>query len=325
MLSSLETLEASYDNRITSLEGVTTNSVTWNTTQFITGNISFTKNLTFEKLLVSGNITVGNNTNGRKLFNEYRDSLFANRDENISSEVVFNKQVKFESLTIADKINNISTNGLVSTSKQSNITGQKIFEDLRLTKTDVLQNLEVVGKVDGVNTNNLVLLHKDQEIQAKYTFLGNTTFLKDYKGLINGMNIGAIASDTLLKNQDAIVKVHKNFSEVIVKGDLDMADEKTINDVDISNLTANGIYLDARNKFGDVIFTGNVTFQDSISLGSGSLNGLQLDEIVFTDQVNTFQKPFTFYQNVTCQEDITVDGTVNNFNLSGKWTLFGLS
>ena len=129
--------------------------------------------------------------------------------------------------------------------------------------------------MNGLKTDNLVLLHKQQKIEANHTFLGTTKFLKDYEGTINGLNVGQVAYGTLLKNQNAIVTGYKNFSKMGIKGDLAMGEGNTINGVDVSNLTANGIFLNAQDEFGDVIFSGNVTFQKSISL-DGSLTKLTI-------------------------------------------------
>lgn len=300
---------------IDNVENTVNKSVTKSTEQVINGEVTFTGPLEFNQVAVYGDITVSNKTNGKKLFDVYQNSLFVDRDANISSPVIFHEQVTFNSVAV-NMINNISTDKLISSIKPTNISGHKIFKDFRLVK-NVSKNIHVDGTVNGLKTDHLVLLDKEQQIEANHSFIGTTRFLKDYQGTINGVNVSAIAADTLLKNQNTLVTGKKTFAKMQINADLTMADGKTINGVDVSNLTAGGIFLNAQDEFGDVTFTGNVTFQDSITL-NGSLNGLDFEDIVFTDQVTTFKQTVTFNENITCQSNVTVDGTINKLNLSGK-------
>lgn len=314
-ISSLEDTKSNHSLVINDIENTANNSVTKSTEQVINGEITFTGPLEFDQVILSGDIAVGNKTNGQKLFDVYQNSLFVDRDANISSPVIFHQRVTFDSVSV-NMINNISTDKLISTSKPTNINGHKIFKDFQLAK-NISKNLRVDGTVNGLKTDHLVLLDEEQQIEANHTFIGTTKFLKDYQGTINGINVSEVAADTLLKNQNTLVTGKKTFTNMQINGDLAMADGKTINGVDVSNLTANGIFLNAQDEFGDVIFTGNVTFQESITL-NGSLNGVEFKDIVFTDQETTFEQSVTFNENVTCQSNITVDGTINKLNLTGK-------
>ena len=311
----MEDTKLNHSSLIDDVENTVNKSVTRSTEQVINGEVTFTGPLEFNQVAIYGDITVSNRTNGKKLFDVYQNSLFVDRDANISSPVIFHEQVTFNSVAV-NMINNISTDKLISSTKPTNISGRKIFKDFRLAK-NVSKNIRVDGTLNGLKTNHLVLLDKEQQIEANHSYIRTTRFLKDYQGTINGVNVSAIAADTLLKNQNTRVTGKKTFAKMQINDDLTMADGKTINGVDVSNLTAGGIFLNAQDEFGDVTFTGNVTFQKSITL-NGSLNGLDFENIVFTDQVTTFEQSVTFNENITCQSNVTVNGTINKLNLSGK-------
>ena len=184
--------------------------------------------------------------------------------------------------------------------------------------SDGQHNIQVNGLVDGVDTSKLVLLDTDQNITALHQFINKTTMQQDFyiQGLVNNMDISTIASDTLMKNKMDTVTAHKQFSSVQITGNLNMAEGKTINGVDVSNLTSSGIYLNAVQEFGNIVFHNNVTFNDEISL-SETLNDVTIDDLVFTDQTTVFHHPIIFKQNITCSDHVTVDGKINNLNISG--------
>ncbi|XP_066920173.1 uncharacterized protein [Clytia hemisphaerica] len=315
MVNNLQVQKTNQRNILAVLQNRIKSSVTYSTEQTITGLNKFQNDVYFKTLTINGNVSVGNLTNGKDLSNVSRDAIYINKDEVFESQITFTSNITFDSISV-QHINNISTTKLRSINKASNISGQQTFQDFQ-TSSATQNNIQVNGLVDGVDTSKLVLLDTDQNITALHQFTNKTTMQQDFhiQGLVNNMDISTIASDTLKKNKEDTVTAYQRFSSIEIKGDLNMADKKTINDVDVSNLTSSGIYLNAVQEFGNIVFQNNVTFNDQISLGE-TLNNVTIDDLVFTDQTTVFHHPITFKQNITCSDHVTVDGKINNLNIT---------
>ena len=300
-------------------ETLISRAVTKSTYQNISGTPTFTEVITVENLTVDGDVKVAGYTNEKKLSDIYQHAVFIDKDATLDNPVVFMMDTNFKSIVIKESINNVSTNQMIATNTQRYIYGKKIFQDMSFA-TDVEGRIQVEGLVNGIDTKNLVLLDTVQTITAPHAFSGNVKFEKNLEvnGLINDMNVTEIVSDTLINGKDSIVTSKKTFKGIGVKGNLNMAEDKTINYVDVSNLTKTGVYLNAADDFGNVFFNGNVSFLGPVTLDE-SLNGKKIENLVFTNQPVTFHQPITFKKNITCSKDIDAEANINGLNISSKF------
>jgi len=303
---------------ITKAETLISRAVTKSTNQNISGIPTFNEAITIENLTVNGDVTVTGYTNERNLSDIYQHAVFIDKDVILDNPVVFVKDVYFKSIVVKQNINNISISQIIATNTSRHINGAKTFHNITFAD-GVSRDIQVGGTVNGIDTQNLVLLDTNQTITASHVFSGNVKFGKNLKvdGLVNQMNVTEIADDTLINGKDSIVTAHKTFDGINVQGNLNMAENETINYVDVSNLTETGVYLNAANDFGNVFFNGNVTFLAPVTLDE-TLNGENTENLIFTDQAVTFHHPITFKKNITCSEDIYTEANINGLNISSK-------
>lgn len=294
-------------------------AVTKSTEQIITAEKVFPNHLNLTKATVNNNIDVSGTVNNFDVSELNNTALFINRDAVIPGAFTFNYNVSISAdVTVDRNINGISLDDVVTIDKPQNITGRKTFQ--KMVFASATNKKVSVGKhVNGIDVQDIMLLDKTQSVSAVHSYLGQVDIKADLEvsGFVNNIKIIDIAADTLMKNKDDVVTAYKTLSKAHINGDLQMAKMKTVNDVDVSEMKKNGIFLNADDFFNETVtFHGNVTFRSDVSLG-GNLNDKNVTNFVFTDQPSTITAPMTFKENVTFNQPLTVHGNINNLNISG--------
>lgn len=295
-------------------------AVTKTTPQNITSPKIFTNGVNFEKAFVKHNVEVSSLVNNIRLSALNTTALFVNQDAEISGTITFESDTSIKAdVVIKETINEISFDDVVTINKEQNITGIKTFGNIAFI-ANTSKEVTVKGLVNGIDMLNLMRLDKDQTILVEHSYVREATLEKDLviSGSINGMNISKIAAETLMKNKGGVVTAYKTFSKLEIDGDLKMAELKTINSVDVSELRKNGVFLNANDYFDQTLtFHGNVTFQN-VTLG-GSVNQQNISNVVFSDQPVAITALMEFNNNVTVNETLTVNGSINGLDFPGKF------
>lgn len=148
-------------------------------------------------------------------------------------------------------------------------------------------------------------------------FNGRTTALNfTAHGDINNQNLNQVVSDTVMINTPGTViqarKVFKNLSTV---GDLRMADNATVNGIDVSELLYIGVQL-AAGQLENVTFTSNVTFMSNVTV-TGPVNGVNLSEVVFTDVPAVITAAQSIVGDLTAK-NVDVNNSINGYNANSE-------
>eukprot|EP00794_Sanderia_malayensis_P019940 gene19940-21893_t len=281
-------------------------------------SLSSISNVEFQNLQILGS------TNNHTL-DDYKQ-LFHNAMLIQGDQIVHGKISCLNNITVAK---NIAIRGLVNgysipkdfLDKSSDQIVESEFHFSNISfQGDVLLN----GAIDGIDINDLsrriITTDLEQDINGAKTFhddvriAGNLTVCCSLNDVL--------LSSLLTKDTKQTVTAEKHFQKVAITDNLaiifnNVSVEKTVNGVDLSNLTekvhfCNKItkYVNKRFQFESVSIPG--------SLSVHSVNGIDLDELtngvvlLNEDQVITSAKRFT---HVAVTEDVITNSTVDGFNV----------
>lgn len=123
-------------------------------------------------------------------------------------------------------------------------------------------------------------------------------------------------------NKNETINAHKNFQAITVQKNFNIKELATINNVVVSELANNGLYLRAKNNESEnLIFNSNVTFKGYLTL-LGQINGEALDDIVFVNEAANISGSKIFTAGIHMENDIEVDKKLNVIDVSGNMQVF---
>ncbi len=260
-----------------------------NAKKTFSGNLYLEENLKVDGLVDGVNVTELNLTALRKDFDQTITGSFVFLDD-----VNFTKPVKLAGFVNGINLTRFHKN-VVTKSTAQTIIGKKTFHKITVYGDVSANNVKTKGTINDVDLSKLkrmaVLVNGQHRVNGVKTFkrvkFDDSIFVK---GTVNGLNI---PRDVVLLSTNQTIKGVKKFEEdLVVLADIDAEPNVTIDNVDVSELALNAVYL---------------------------------------NQSQTIRSRVRF-SNVTANSDVVIDGLVNDLNISrhnlllrkGKQTVTGV-
>lgn len=311
-----------YNNDFTvnhDLTVVRVNDILWSDIIDRDSDTVITSVFTFGMVDVTGDI-ICDDINGIDISEE---AVFITGDQTIEGRVIFETDVTVENQVFMEEFAEI--NGVDPSDLKNGMDGSGV---VFIDKDIVVEgSLSVKGNVSARIVNDIVLTGfednywrktKDQKILFN-TQMPSASFNSELTvGTLNGIK----TSDYLHTIGDQIVTGQYIFDDTVtIKGDLVMADFKTIDGVDVSELELDIVTLDGDQTLtGFNIFNGHVDVMQNLVV-TGTINDISIpDDVMRVDveNIHTGSLTFTgniFVTNLELEHDVTV-GSVNGYDLS---------
>ncbi|XP_065649576.1 uncharacterized protein LOC100199482 isoform X2 [Hydra vulgaris] len=311
--------------------------VTLNTYQNVKGHLLFLEPSLFLNKVITTIVNVNTTVNEIDLSEMEKNAFYKDRNQTVNASLVFLGGIScYQNLSVAGLINGINLEELVNNSvfisKSQEITGSVIFEN------DVLFNSTVTtpGTINGIDVrqlNNTVLKKAGKQVELKDLFLKHSLTVESLKisdnSTINGVNLKKFLENAV-----------KFSTSIKLNGSLSFQNNLTIenlyvdylNDVNTSNIlltSTNQTML--YHQFFSFAQMKNVIVNGLID----TINITEIDNFLLRsegDQIITAK--YKFENDVVVQNNITVNGNVNGFelksfiessvHLTSDETIFGL-
>ena len=294
--------------------------VTKNTEQTIISEKTYINGMTIKNLTANGDIELDGNFNERDLSDFEQDVLYINKNANITGDIEFMEDLIFErELDVNGKINGLGLSEVVFVNTNDTIDGRKVF-NLAEFSSNMVKDLTVDGFVNEKYLLKAFKTEGDQTITSNFSFVSKVEFGGNVNTVtINGQNFTEFVNDAVMVNKNETINAHKNFQGITVQKNFNIKELATINNVDVSELANNGVYLSAKENVSEnLIFTSNVTFKGYLTV-LGQINGEALDDIVFVNEAANISGSKIFTAGIHMENDIEVDGKVNGIDISGMY------
>ena len=293
--------------------------------QTVHANYNFSGGVKFNQLEAKNIITTDKKINGIDLSYIALNALYIDQNNSILGNKTFASNVEMkENLKIHGLIDGISTSDLVLLNSDQVIYGRKIFKgNLFFDGTrDKAKNLEIRGLINNINVTKeeLLTVKDDQIVTGNYRFKED---LKIEKNLIvksiNGIDLSGLYEEAVLIDTAQNISGLKQFKNNLrIEGDLEMAENTTIDGVDVSELSKSILSRTKDQIISTSIdFKSNVTFHSDLIV-DGFINGINIsNDVVYLSREQIISGEKTFLQDLTATKNIEIDGLVNGLNVSG--------
>lgn len=260
---------------------------------------------TFIKSLTTQNATIQSMMNGISL-NTFKDIFSKSKVQTITGFKSFKGVESMDNVVIETLVNghDLKTLELQSKSTGSIIYGNKIFT----SNVAIVEALDVDQTINELNVPKDVLLKNQvSTLLGRQTFTEKVTILKDIK--VAGTIDGRKTTDMVTLDGNQIIYGVKTFLDnVVVKQNLQVDENKTINNIDLSEFVKNIVTLDTDQKLGNFTFQNLVTMHGS---STSHING---------DPVSTYQKLYQNSLHINGDQDIPEFIKISNsVNVNGDF------
>ena len=297
--------------------------VTKNTEQTIISEKVYFNGMTIKNLTTNDGIELDGNFNELDLSDFEQDVLYINKNANITGGVEFTENLIFErELDVNGKINGLGLSEVVFVNTNDTIDGRKVF-NLAEFSSNMAKDLTVDGFVNGKYLLKVFKTEGDQTITSNLSFVNKVKFGGNVNTVsINGQDFTEFVNDAVMVNKNETIDSHKNFQRITVHKNFNIKELATINNVDVSELANNGVFLSAKDNVSEhLVFTSNVTFKGYLTV-LGQINEEALDDIVFVNEAANISGSKIFTAGIHMENDIEIDGKVNGIDISGMYFHF---
>ena len=175
------------------------------------------------------------------------------------------------------------------------------------------------GKINGLRLSELSNDTIDgRKVFNLAEFSTNMAKEQAVDGFVIGKYLLKAFKTVVLVNKNETVNAHKNFQAITVQKKFNIKELATINNVVVSELANNGLYLRAKNNESEnLIFNSNVTFKGYLTL-LGQINGEALDDIVFVNEAANISGSKIFTAGIHMEND----KKLNVIHVSGNMQVF---
>ena len=270
---------------------------------------------------MKGDLNVVGKVTGINISDVTESALYLDESATISGRFSFGN-ISIDNVDVAGTFGGIHPSEVVTTDREEMVYGRKRFVKTRF-EAEHKENIHVSKLLNRINTDDMLTVDGDQNITANYIFndtavvMGNMTVTDT----INGEVFSRLVEDTVMINRSGTsVSARKLFNKMHILGDLNMRVNFTVNAVDVSELLKIGIHLNLDRFNSEVTFASDVTFRSNVTVG-GTVNGLNLSDVVFTDVDSVIVASKVIIGDVRSTASIHVNGKINNINLKSKFDL----
>ena len=288
----------------------------------ITGNKTFTSDLTTKNLVLDGLI---NNLNLTEMI---ATTLLKNSNQTIKVPTAF-KHLVLKSSADSNLINGINLSELEKKlvykchGPQRDIEGSHEYVKTMISSPSSIRNITTEGLVDSINFTKFVdeLVTRD----GNHTITGkkNLIYLNTDHLKVDNIN-GFQFPDDFIGINETNVTIHGKktfYGSTIIKHNITLLPNKTVNGYDLSEFAKNVVTVNKDDVIEtDVVFTENVTVNRNLNVGTINNVSVTKEELLLksmTDDTITGHKTFS---QVTVKGDVVTNAHINGYNLEDMYS-----